>query len=104
MICKRGGYRSGYRRIAMTYLPMAIDGKVVRGSHGAAAGQSPLHFQFIALFGVWHVVKLMNEKLSDLRRDLHRELTDNQHRQVLKGTRSRLARDSQCGVFSGTSF
>jgi transposase len=35
----------------------------------------------------FHVVKLLNEKLSDLRRELHREATDQLHRQVLKGTR-----------------
>ena len=34
-----------------------------------------------------HVVKLMNEKLSDLRREMYHELTDKMHRQVLKGTR-----------------
>jgi transposase len=34
-----------------------------------------------------HVVKLMNEKLSDLRRAMYHELTDKQHRKVLKGTR-----------------
>ena len=35
----------------------------------------------------FHVVKLFNDKLSDLRRELHREATDQLHRQVLKGTR-----------------
>jgi len=35
----------------------------------------------------FHVVKLMNDKLSDLRRDLQRELTDMLHKDVLKGTR-----------------
>lgn len=34
-----------------------------------------------------HVVKLFNEKLSDLRRDLHREATDKLQKKVLKGTR-----------------
>ena len=34
-----------------------------------------------------HVVKLMNEKLSDLRREMYHELTNTQHKQVLKGTR-----------------
>jgi transposase len=32
-------------------------------------------------------VKLFNEKLSQLRRDLHREATEVQHKEVLKGTR-----------------
>ena len=35
----------------------------------------------------FHVVKLMNEKLSDLRRDLQRELNGVLHKDVLKGTR-----------------
>ena len=34
-----------------------------------------------------HVIKLMNEKLTALRRDLHRELKDQLHRDVLKGIR-----------------
>ena len=34
-----------------------------------------------------HVIKLMNEKLTILRRDLYRELTDGLHRDVLKGVR-----------------
>ena len=34
-----------------------------------------------------HVVKLMNEKLSDLRGEMYNELTDKMHRKVLKGTR-----------------
>lgn len=35
----------------------------------------------------FHVVKLLNEKLSDLRRELFREATDKLHKDVLKGTR-----------------
>jgi transposase len=35
----------------------------------------------------FHLMKLLNEKLSDLRRDLHREATDRLQKQVLKGTR-----------------
>ena len=34
-----------------------------------------------------HVVKLMNEKLTALRREMYHELTDKMHKQVLKGTR-----------------
>lgn len=33
----------------------------------------------------FHVVKLFNEKLSDLRRELHREAADQLDKQVLKG-------------------
>ena len=39
------------------------------------------------VFDHFHVVKLFNEKLSDLRRDLQREATERLHKQVLKGTR-----------------
>ena len=39
------------------------------------------------VFDHFHVIKLMNEKLTILRRDLHRELTGNMHREVLKGIR-----------------
>ena len=39
------------------------------------------------VFDRFHVMKLFNEKLSDLRRALHREATDVLHKQVLKGTR-----------------
>jgi transposase len=39
------------------------------------------------VFDHFHVVKLLNEKLSDLRRALHREATEQMHKDVLKGTR-----------------
>jgi transposase len=39
------------------------------------------------VFDRFHVMKLFNEKLSDLRCDLHREATDTLQKKVLKGTR-----------------
>ena len=39
------------------------------------------------VFDHFHVIKLFNDKLSDLRRDLYRETTENLHKKVLKGTR-----------------
>lgn len=39
------------------------------------------------VFDHFHVVKLMNEKLTELRRDLYREATDLLRKNVLKGTR-----------------
>jgi transposase len=39
------------------------------------------------VFDHFHVIKLYNEKLTNLRRDLHRELTDLLQKEVLKGTR-----------------
>jgi transposase len=38
------------------------------------------------VFDHFHVIKLYNEKLSALRRDLYRELTDEHERKLLKGT------------------
>ena len=35
----------------------------------------------------FHVMKMYNDKLSDLRRDLYREATDKLHKKVLKGSR-----------------
>lgn len=55
---------AAYRGAVSTYLPKA---KIV--------------------FDRFHVVKLFNEKLSDLRRALYREATDVMHKDVLKGTR-----------------
>lgn len=43
----------------------------------------------------FHLMKLFNEKLSDLRRDLYREATDRLHKQVLKGTRWLLLMNSE---------
>jgi transposase len=55
---------AAYRGAVSTYLPKA---KIV--------------------FDHFHVIKLFNDKLSDLRRALHREATDVMHKEVLKGTR-----------------
>jgi|SRR5215469_10162972 len=50
----------------------------------AVATQLP---QAKIVFDHFHVVKLFNDKLSDLRRALYREATDVMHKEVLKGTR-----------------
>ena len=39
------------------------------------------------VFDHFHVIKLYNDKLSQLRRDLYREATEVMHKEVLKGTR-----------------
>jgi len=39
------------------------------------------------VFDRFHVIKLYNDKLSELRRSLYRELTDSMHKDALKGTR-----------------
>lgn len=41
----------------------------------------------VLVFDHFHIIKLFNEKLSDLRRDLYREATEQLHKDVLKGTR-----------------
>jgi transposase len=43
--------------------------------------------QAVIVFDHFHVHKLFNEKLSDLRRQLYREAKDQLHKDVLKGTR-----------------
>lgn len=43
--------------------------------------------QATLVFDRFHVMKLYNDKLSNLRRELHREATDLLHKDVLKGTR-----------------
>src|SRR5512142_546012 len=47
------------------------------------------------VFDRFHVAKLFNEKLSELRRALHREATDVMQRKVLKGTRWLLLKASE---------
>ena len=41
----------------------------------------------VIVFDHFHVIKLFNDKLSDLRRQLYREATQRLHKNVLKGTR-----------------
>lgn len=47
----------------------------------------------VIVFDRFHISKLFNDKLSDLRRDLHRELTDGLQKRVLKGVRWLLLKD-----------
>jgi transposase len=49
----------------------------------------------VIVFDRFHVVKLFNDKLSELRRALYREATDVQHKEVLKGTRWLLLKDAE---------
>src|SRR3954447_255843 len=73
--------------------------KRLRGSKAAieavAMDMSPAYREAVStnlpkakiVFDRFHVMKLFNEKLSDLRRALHREATDVMQKKVLKGTR-----------------
>jgi transposase len=47
------------------------------------------------VFDRFHIVKLFNEKLTELRRELYREATDKMHKDVLKGTRWLLLKNSE---------
>jgi transposase len=49
----------------------------------------------VIVFDRFHVVKLFNERLSDLRRELYREATEVQHKEVLKGTRWLLLKNAE---------
>ena len=49
----------------------------------------------VIVFDRFHVVKLFNDRLSDLRRQLYREATDVQHKAVLKGTRWLLLKNAE---------
>jgi transposase len=49
----------------------------------------------VIVFDRFHVVKLFNDKLSELRRTLYREATDVQHKAVLKGTRWLLLKNAE---------
>ncbi|OPX94794.1 MAG: Transposase [Syntrophorhabdus sp. PtaB.Bin006] len=63
--------------------------------HAVAIDMSPAYMSTVMehlpdatiVFDHFHVVKLFNDKLSDLRRDLYREAKDQLQKDVLKGTR-----------------
>jgi len=60
-----------------------------------ATDMSPAYIQAVSdnlkgavhVFDHFHIIKLYNEKLTDLRRDVYRELTEVMHKDVLKGIR-----------------
>jgi transposase len=49
----------------------------------------------VIVFDHFHVIKLFNDKLSDLRREVYREATEQLHKDVLKGTRWLLLRNPE---------
>jgi len=81
--------------------------KRLRASHAkikaVATDMSPAYIDAVItnlpkatlVFDRFHVIKLYNEKLSDLRRDLHRELTDTMQKDALKGVRWLLLKRSE---------
>lgn len=76
------GFFSRLKRAGVTIQAVATD---MAGGYIAAVIK---HLQGAKLvFDHFHVVKLMNEKLTILRRELYHELKDKQQRDVLKGVR-----------------
>jgi len=81
--------------------------KRLRASHAkieaVATDMSPAYIDAVTtylpeatlVFDRFHVIKLYNDKLSDLRRDLYRELTDTMQKDVLKGVRWLLLKRSE---------
>jgi transposase len=81
--------------------------KRLRASHAkikaVATDMSPAYIDAVTtnlpkatlVFDRFHVIKLYNEKLSNLRRDLHRELTDTMQKNALKGVRWLLLKRSE---------
>jgi transposase len=51
--------------------------------------------QAVLVYDHFHIIKLYNDKLSELRRELYREATDKLHKNVLKGTRWLLLRNPE---------
>jgi transposase len=49
----------------------------------------------VVVFDHFHIIKLFNEELSQLRRELYHEATDKLHKKVLKGTRWLLLRNPE---------
>ena len=72
---KLGRYKKNIQAVAMDMWPAFID---------AVTSNLP-HAKIV--FDHFHIAKMFNDKLSDLRRELHREVTDLIQKDVLKGTR-----------------
>ena len=70
--------RSSGTQVAAVAMDMSV------AYRGAVSTQLP---KAKIVFDRFHVIKLLNDKLSDFRRALYREATDVMHKEVLKGTR-----------------
>jgi transposase len=78
--------RSSKARIEAVAMDMSA------GYRGAMSAHLP---RATIVFDHFHVIKLYNDKLSQLRRDLLREATEMMHRHVLKGTRWLLVKNPE---------
>lgn len=72
---KLGRYKKNIQAVAMDMWPAFIE---------AVTTNLP---QAKVVFDHFHIAKMFNEKLSELRRDLYREVKDSTQKEVLKGTR-----------------
>ena len=87
--CRR---RQGRRRFEGFLEALRCSGAKIEA---VATDMSPAYIEAVTkhlpqatlVFDRFHVIKLFNDKLSDLRRELFREATDQLHKDVLKGTR-----------------
>lgn len=62
---------------------------------GYIAAVQELLPEAVLVFDHFHIVKLMNDKLTSLRRDMYHELKDKLHRDVIKGTRWLLVKNPE---------
>ncbi len=84
------GFFSRLKRAGVAIQAVATD---MAGGYIAAVMKHLWPTQLV--FDRFHVVKLMNEKLSQLRREMYRELKDVQQRDVLKGVRWLLVKNPE---------
>jgi transposase len=84
------GFFSRLKRAGVTIRAVATD---MAGGYVAAVMKHLWPTQLV--FDRFHVMKLMNDKLSTLRRELYRELKDVQRREVLKGVRWLLVKNPE---------
>jgi hypothetical protein len=95
------GFFSRLKRAGVTIHAVATD---MAGGYIAAVMKHLWPTQLV--FDRFHVMRLMNEKLSTLRREMYRELKDVQQRDVLKGIRWLLLKNpenlKQTGAPSGS--
>ena len=74
-----------WRRLRHSHAKIAAVAADLSPAYSAAIRQNLPKAQLV--FDRFHLVKLLNEHLTELRRELHREATDQLQKQVLKGTR-----------------
>jgi len=74
-----------WKRLKLSRAPIEAVAMDMSHAYIAAVRSNLPHATIV--FDHFHVIELMNEKLTELRRDLYREATDLLQKNVLKGTR-----------------